>query len=76
MKTAAELRTQIEGVQRNYASLETATKQLVSAMSSGQSRGQWGEMQLEQLLEHSGLVEGVHFRRQDSRVNGVRGGPT
>jgi len=68
VKTAAELRTQIEGVQRNYASLETATKQLVSAMSSGQSRGQWGEMQLEQLLEHSGLVEGVHFRRQDSRV--------
>lgn len=67
-KTAAELRTQIEGVQRNYATLETATRQLVAAMSSGQSRGQWGEMQLEQLLEHSGLVEGVHFRRQDSRA--------
>lgn len=67
-KTAAELRTQIDGVQRNYASLETATKQLVAAMSSGQSRGQWGEMQLEQLLEYSGLVEGVHFRRQDSRI--------
>ncbi len=67
-KAAAELRTHIEGVQRNYTSLETATRQLVSAMSSGQSRGQWGEMQLEQLLEHSGLVEGVHFRRQDSRT--------
>ncbi|HEV8025295.1 MAG TPA: DNA recombination protein RmuC [Candidatus Nanopelagicales bacterium] len=73
VKTAAELRTQIEGVQRNYASLETATKQLVSAMSSGQSRGQWGEMQLEQLLEHSGLVEGVHFRRQDSRTTEAGG---
>ena len=67
-KSAAELRTQIDGVQRNYTSLESATKQLVAAMSSGQSRGQWGEMQLEQLLEHSGLVEGVHFRRQDSRM--------
>lgn len=67
-KSAAELRTHIEGVQRNYTSLETATRQLVVAMSSGQSRGQWGEMQLEQLLEHSGLVEGVHFRRQDSRA--------
>jgi len=72
-KTAAELRTQIDGVQRNYASLETATKQLVAAMSSGQTRGQWGEMQLEQLLEHSGLVEGVHFRRQDSRVTETGG---
>lgn len=72
-RTAAELRTQIDGVQRNYTSLETATRQLVAAMSSGQSRGQWGEMQLEQLLEHSGLVEGVHFRRQDSRTTETGG---
>ena len=72
-KSAAELRTQIDGVQRNYTSLESATKQLVAAMSSGQSRGQWGEMQLEQLLEHSGLVEGVHFRRQDSRMTDTGG---
>jgi len=72
-KSAAELRTQIDGVQRNYTSLESATKQLVAAMSSGQSRGQWGEMQLEQLLEHSGLVEGVHFRRQDPRVTEAGG---
>ena len=72
-KAAAELRTHIEGVQRNYTSLETATRQLVTAMSSGQSRGQWGEMQLEQLLEHSGLVEGVHFRRQDSRTTDTGG---
>jgi DNA recombination protein RmuC len=72
-KSAAELRTHIEGVQRNYTSLETATRQLVTAMSSGQSRGQWGEMQLEQLLEHSGLVEGVHFRRQDSRTTDTGG---
>jgi len=68
-RSAAELRTHIEGVQRNYTSLESATRQLVAAMSSGQSRGQWGEMQLEQLLEHSGLVEGVHFRRQDTRTS-------
>ena len=72
-KSAAELRTQIDGVQRNYTSLESATKQLVAAMSSGQSRGQWGEMQLEQLPEHSGLVEGVHFRRQDSRMTEAGG---
>ena len=55
-KSAAELRTQIDGVQRNYTSLESATKQLVAAMSSGQSRGQWGEMQLEQLLEQLKLT--------------------
>ena len=63
----AQIREQITGVQRSYASLEGATKQLVAAMSSGQSRGQWGEMQLEQLLAHSGLIEGTHYRRQDTR---------
>jgi DNA recombination protein RmuC len=67
-----ELRTQMQQVQAGYVSLESATRQLVSAMASGQSRGQWGEMQLEQLLEHAGMVEGVHFRRQDTRmVDGV-----
>lgn len=64
----AQLREQIEGVQRGYTSLENATRQLVAAMSSGQSRGQWGEMQLEQLLDHSGLIEGTHYKRQDTRT--------
>ena len=64
-----QLRTQIQQVQQGYLSLESATRQLVSAMASGQSRGQWGEMQLEQLLEHAGMVEGVHFRRQDTRAD-------
>lgn len=65
----AQMREQIEGVQRGYTSLENATRQLVSAMSSGQSRGQWGEMQLEQLLDHSGLIEGTHYKRQDTRTS-------
>jgi DNA recombination protein RmuC len=63
-KSDAVLREQISGVQKNYLSLETATRQLVSAMTSSQSRGQWGEMQLERLLEYAGLIEGVHFRTQ------------
>lgn len=68
-----QLRTQIQQVQAGYVSLESATRQLVAAMASGQSRGQWGEMQLEQLLEHAGMVEGVHFRRQETRAD-TRGG--
>lgn len=64
----AAIKAQIEGVQRNYASLEDATKKLVVAMTHGKARGQWGEMQLEQLLSHSGLMEGVHYRRQDTRA--------
>jgi DNA recombination protein RmuC len=69
----ATLTTQITAVQERYQSLETATKQLAAALSRGQSRGQWGEMQLEGLLSHSGLIEGTHYRRQDTRagVDGV-----
>jgi len=66
-KADEAIRVQIEHVQRGYTTLEGATRQLVSAMSSASSRGQWGEMQLETLLSHSGLLEGVHYRRQDTR---------
>ena len=58
-------------MQERYQSLETTTRQLAAALARGQTRGQWGEMQLEGLLEHAGLLEGTHFDRQDSRA-----GPT
>jgi DNA recombination protein RmuC len=63
-RSDAALREQIDGVQKNYVALESATRQLVSAMTSSQSRGQWGEMQLERLLDYAGLREGVHYRTQ------------
>ncbi len=69
-RTAAEatMTTQIAAVQERYQSLESATKQLAAALAGGQTRGQWGEMQLEGLLEHAGLLEGTHFTRQDTRT--------
>jgi DNA recombination protein RmuC len=71
-RTAAEatITTQIAAVQERYQSLESATKQLAAALARGQTRGQWGEMQLEGLLAHAGLLEGTHYSRQD-----VRSGP-
>lgn len=68
----AAITTQLVAVQERYAGLEAATEQLRAAMAGGQSRGQWGEMQLEGLLDHAGLVEGVHYRRQDVRETGSR----
>ena len=69
-RTAAEaaITTQLQAVQERYQSLEAATAQIASALSRGQSRGQWGEMQLEGLLEHAGLLEGTHFDRQATRA--------
>lgn len=73
-RTQAEsaLSTHIEQVHARYASLEAATDQLVRALSRGQTRGQWGEMQLEQLLGHAGLLEGAHFDRQLTSADGRR----
>lgn len=66
----ATLTTQLAAVHQRYQSLEAATTQLAGALARGQTRGQWGEMQLEGLLEHAGLLEGVHFSRQSTRRDG------
>ncbi len=47
----------------NKSLLEETTK-IAGALSSSQTRGKFGEAQLEQLLENAGLIEGVHFTRQ------------
>ena len=63
------LKTEMELIRERNESLETATRQIAAAMGKGQTRGQYGEMQLEQLLKHAGLLEGTHFKRQDSRTS-------
>ncbi|MBI1351877.1 MAG: DNA recombination protein RmuC [Actinomycetales bacterium] len=68
-RTAAEaaITTALSAVSERYAALDSATAAIASALSRGQTRGQWGEMQLERLLEHAGLLEGTHFSRQQTR---------
>jgi DNA recombination protein RmuC len=39
-------------------------------MSNSQVRGQWGEMQLERILEYAGLVENVHYTLQTNTNDG------
>ena len=67
-RAAAEsaIKTQIESMQvGNQNLLEQATK-LAGALSSSQTRGRFGEVQLEMLLENAGLIEGIHFTKQNS----------
>ena len=72
-RAAAEsaIKTQIESMQvGNQNLLEQATK-LAGALSSSQTRGRFGEVQLEMLLENAGLIDGVHVEKQSSdRGNG------
>lgn len=66
----ARILTMIQESKSVSDNLSSGVHQLVSAMSKGQDRGKWGEMQLEQLLSHSGLLEGMNYRLQDSRDDG------
>jgi DNA recombination protein RmuC len=60
------IKTQIESMRvGNESLLQQATK-LAGALSNSQTRGKLGETQLEILLESAGLIEGVHFERQES----------
>ena len=60
----AELRTQVTAMHRTSEQLQRDTKQLVNALRAPQVRGRWGELQLERLIEHAGMVEHCDFDRQ------------
>jgi DNA recombination protein RmuC len=51
---------------KGIETLSTEADQLANALRKPQARGAWGEMQLQKILENSGLVEGEHFELQHS----------
>ena len=61
------MRTQIENMRTGNETLLRETTRLAGALSNSQTRGKFGETQLEMILENSGLIEGVHFYKQDYR---------
>jgi len=63
----SSIREQIENMRTGHESLLRQTTKLTGALSNSQTRGKYGEMQLEMLLESAGLVEGVHYQRQEYR---------
>ena len=62
----AKLETTINEMRRASESIFDETKKIAGALSNTQTRGKFGEAQLEQLLENAGLIEGEHFTRQKS----------
>lgn len=67
----AEIRTQIEAMRTGNESLTTVATKLEGALSNSQARGKYGEVQLELILEKAGLIEGVHYEKQEtSRSDG------
>ena len=72
-RTSAEasIKTTIENMKNGNENLLRETTKLAGALSNSQSRGKYGEAQLEMILESSGLIEGIHFFKQDTRTSAV-----
>lgn len=61
-----DIRNDLINMATTNKSLLEETSKIAGALSSSQTRGKFGESQLEQLLENAGLIEGEHFSRQKS----------
>ena len=61
-----DIRKDLTNMATTNKSLLDETTKIAGALSSSQTRGKFGEAQLEQLLENAGLIEGEHFTRQKS----------
>jgi DNA recombination protein RmuC len=65
----AALRAQMKSMSETSFQLNTQTAQLVTALRAPQTRGRWGEMQLERVVEAAGMTEHVDFLTQVSATS-------
>lgn len=59
-----------EGFNSKLDDLKNVTSRLNLTLSSNQKRGNWGEIQVEKILEDSGLVKGQNFEAQKPMESG------
>ncbi len=55
-----------DSIERGIKTLSSEADQLANALRKPTSRGAWGEMNLQVILENAGMVEGEHFVLQDT----------
>ncbi|WKD57928.1 DNA recombination protein RmuC [Corynebacterium capitovis DSM 44611] len=71
--TYTALASQVQAITRTSTRLSDRTDQLISALRSPQTRGRWGEMQLQRVVELGGMVEHCDFDTQStSLIDGTR----
>ena len=63
-----ELKTNLQLSKDQLTSLTETTNQLNSVLSNNQKRGQWGERQAEDLLQHFDFQEGINYDKQTSEA--------
>lgn len=67
-----QLGAQMQGVVRSHHELARTTGELREALASSQTRGQWGERMVEDVLRAAGFVPGVNYRTQVTTRSGTR----
>ncbi len=60
------LSEQVKGLLESQVRLDTQTRSLVGALKSTSQRGRWGEIQLENLVQLSGMIKFCDFTTQES----------
>jgi DNA recombination protein RmuC len=68
-RSEAELTSTINEMRSASTTLFDETRKIAGALSSSQSRGKFGEAQLELLLELAGLTEGIEYTAQRSTTD-------
>ena len=63
-KKFGEITTAIVDHRKITEELKTSTESLAKVLSNNQTRGQWGERIIEDILTSAGLIEGTHYERQ------------
>lgn len=69
VKSESELKSTIDEMRTASTTLFDETRKIAGALSHSQSRGKFGEAQLELLLEMAGLTEGIEYTAQRSTTD-------
>jgi DNA recombination protein RmuC len=72
IRETTSLKAQIQQSFEQTKALMDAKNRIVSVLTDNKGRGDWGELQLKQLLDASGLMEGLHYNMQVSQQDGGR----
>ena len=65
----SDIRTQVRAMSTHNESLVAQTKAIAGALSNSQTRGKFGEVQLELMLEDAGLRKGMEYSAQRSTTD-------